>query len=286
MKNNVNSIIVGMSRAGTSFLYHNLQKHPQIFLPSRKEVCFFAHNYRKGIHWYNNFFSNKKKSHIGIDICGVYFTHEATLKRLLNLKSNPKIILCVRDPYDWIYSFYEQYSGNFKMPSLMKFIKSGCEIEREGEKIIDFRNEKISNRIDEYISNFKGRLMIYDFSLFEKDPLLVLSKMEEFLGIEKWFNDSNFSKQRINASGRKKFNFFNKLLQKKGFINLLLFVFPKKIILKLRERWELSEAKNIKRTDLQKKYPKNVNELVIKSFKQDHLFYKALFREKKIIYPK
>ena len=130
MNDNVNSIIVGMSRAGTSFLYHNLKKHPQIFLPSRKEVCFFAHNYSKGIGWYDKFFADKQNHHIGIDICGVYFTDDLTINRIIKLKDNIKIILCVRDPYDWIYSFYEQYSTNFKMPIFNEFITAGCEIER------------------------------------------------------------------------------------------------------------------------------------------------------------
>ena len=54
-------IMVGMSRAGTSFMYHNLQKPPQIFVPARKELCYFAQNFSNKQEWYESFFSEKFK---------------------------------------------------------------------------------------------------------------------------------------------------------------------------------------------------------------------------------
>ena len=56
--NNNHVVMVGMSRAGTSFMYHNLQKHPGLFLPSRKEIGYFAHHHNQGQSWYKEFYTD------------------------------------------------------------------------------------------------------------------------------------------------------------------------------------------------------------------------------------
>ncbi|WP_419770591.1 MAG: sulfotransferase domain-containing protein [Candidatus Marinarcus sp.] len=280
----INAIMAGMSRAGTSFMYHNLQKHPQIFLPARKEVCFFAHNFNKGIEWYKNFFNDKKENEIAIDICGVYFTDNEALDRLKSFEDNPKIILCIRNPYEWIYSFYEQYSNGFNMPSFEKFITKGCTIDREGEKVhIDFRNEKVSKTIEAYMQTFKGRILIYDFAFFEKEPLTVLKAIENFLEVENWFNDNNFNNSKINASGRKGSKLFDRMLQIKGVVALILKLFPKSLILKLREKRELKEAKGVQKVILKDKYSDKEQNLVKSLFENDHKYISELFKQKSII---
>lgn len=280
----VNAIMAGMSRSGTSFMYHNLQKHPQIYLPPRKEVCFFAHNFSKGIEWYKSFFNEKKEQEVAVDICGVYFTHEDALERMKDIDKNTKIILSIRDPYEWIYSFYEQYSGNFDMPSFKEFITQGCDIDREGENLhIDFRNEKVSKTIKAYLEVFEGRIMIYDFAYFEKEPLNVLKAFEEFLDLDRWFEDGNFNNSKINASGRKRSKWFDKLLQKKGVVDLILKLFPKSLILKLRERRELKEAKGMKKVNIKDKYTYEDQKLVKDMFFKDHQYITELFKNKPII---
>ena len=279
----VDAIMAGMSRAGTTFMYHNLQKHPQIFLPSRKEIGFFAHHYNKGIDWYKSFFLDKKNDQVALDICGVYFTHEKALERMKDLDENTKIILSIRDPYQWIYTFYQQYSNNFEMPTFKEFITKGCQIEREGEKLlIDYRDEKISKTIQEYLEVFKGRIMIYDFSYFEKEPLNVLKAFEEFLCVDGWFDNENFNNKKINASGRQRSEWFDKLLQKKGVVDLILKLFPKNLIFYLREKRELKEAREINKISIHEKYSLEDQELVREIFQKDHEFISNLFKDKSI----
>lgn len=280
----VNAIMVGMSRAGTTFMYHNLQKHPGIFIPSRKELGYFAHNYDKGINWYHEFFKEKKHDETSIDICGVYFTHEHALNRIKQFDNSTKIILSIRDPYDWIYTFYEQYSNNFEMPPFKEFILNGCNISREGEKInIDYSNEKISKTIEDYISHFEGRIMLYDFRYFEKEPLKVLKAFESFLDLDSWFDADNFNNKKINAIGRNNSRWFDKLLQKKGVVDMILKIFPKNLILKIREKRELDEAKKINKIKLKDKYSFEEQEMVKKVFQKDHDYINALFNKEPIV---
>lgn len=279
----VDVIMAGMSRAGTTFMYHNLQKHPQIYLPSRKEIGFFAHNYDKGFKWYEDFFLDRKPNEMTLDICGVYFTHEDALERMKDLDIDTKIILSIRDPYQWIYTFYQQYANNFEMPSFKEFITKGCSIEREGEILdIDYRNEKISKTISSYLDAFKGRIMIYDFTYFEKEPLKVLMAFEEFLCVDSYFNEKNFNNKKINASGRQRSAWFDKLLQKKGVVDLILKIFPRSLILQLREKRELKEAKDIKKIAINEKFSLEEQKLVKEIFLKDHQYYSNLFKDEPI----
>lgn len=53
-----NFLIIGAMKAGTTSLHGYLQAHPQVFLPDKKEVDFFALDemWEKGLGWYEAFF--------------------------------------------------------------------------------------------------------------------------------------------------------------------------------------------------------------------------------------
>ena len=125
-------IIAGMSRAGTTFLYHNLQKHPQVFIPPRKECGYFSYHYDRKHDWYLNFFKGINPDQISFDISGMYFIDSRFIERILKFNPTAKVILGVRDPITWIFSLYEQYTQNFKVPPFSKFL-DGCSIKREGK---------------------------------------------------------------------------------------------------------------------------------------------------------
>ena len=53
-----NFLIVGAQKAGTTWLVHNLQEHPDIFMP-KQEIHFFdrQNNFSKGVYWYKSHFA-------------------------------------------------------------------------------------------------------------------------------------------------------------------------------------------------------------------------------------
>ena len=235
-------IMAGMSRAGTTFMYHNLQKHPQIFVPARKEIGYFAHHSNNDDKWYEAFYKDAENGQILADICGIYFTDDNALERILEYNSNAKVVLSIRNPKEWIYSFYEQYKSSFDVPPFREFLM-GCSIKREGKEIvIDFTNLKISKTIQRYRDKFTDNLLIYDFDFFANDNLRTLKILEKFLGIDSYFSEGNYTDKKINARGRKSNNRFERMLQQKWFVDLILKLFPKDLILRLRANWEKNNA--------------------------------------------
>ncbi|MBU1417919.1 MAG: sulfotransferase domain-containing protein [Proteobacteria bacterium] len=277
------AIMAGMSRAGTTFMYHYLQKHPDIFIPTRKEVCFFAHHFGRGLEWYHDFYKEKKREQKTLDICGVYFSTPESLERIYQYNPDIKIVLSIRNPFEWIYSYYEQYSGTFDVPPFKEFLQ-GCSVEREGEtQHIDFSNQIISKTIGNYLKLFKGNVLIYDFSYFEEDPLAVLNKIETFLGVSNYFNETNFQNHKINARGRKRVSWFAKLLHVKGVVDLILKLFPRRLILAIREKLEQNAVKNLNVKQVKaKEYSSEEKALVQEIFQADHDYIRQLFEDARI----
>jgi len=277
------AIMAGMSRAGTTFMYHYLQKHPDIFIPARKEVCFFAHHFERGLRWYSDFFKDKSHNQKTLDICGVYFSTEASLERIFEHNPETKIILSIRDPLEWIYSYYEQYSGTFEVPPFHEFLR-GCSVEREGKiQSIDFRNQVLSRTIQHYLERFKGRVLIYDFAYFEANPLDVLNRIETFLGVRHYFDETNFQNHKINARGRKRITWFDKLLHVEGVVDLILKLFPRKLILMIRETMEKRAVRGIKTKPVEiATYTAEEHALVKEMFQADHDYIRQLFQHEKI----
>ena len=59
-----NFICIGAQRAGTTWLYHCLKEHPEVFVPEKKELRFFNYHYSDGIEAYKQNFksvSNESK---------------------------------------------------------------------------------------------------------------------------------------------------------------------------------------------------------------------------------
>ena len=273
--------MAGMSRAGTTFMYHNLQKHPQIFVPVRKELAYFAHHYDKGREWYEGFYDAAGKTQILMDICGIYFTDDNALQRIYEHNPDVKVILCIRNPNEWIFSFYEQYKGNFDVPPFREFLK-GCSIIRESKEVyIDFTNEKISKTIQAYKDKFADNLLIYDFKFFADDNLRALKLFEKFLNIPEYFREGNFTNNKINARGRKRNALFERLLQRTWFVEMILTCFPKTIILKLRERWERNSSVNESKPNLE--FDDEDHAAVNKMFKKDCAYISELFQESPVV---
>ena len=53
---------IGAQKSGTTWLYENLKKHPQLYLPKTKEIHFFDWHFYKSIKWYCQHFKNAKTS--------------------------------------------------------------------------------------------------------------------------------------------------------------------------------------------------------------------------------
>ncbi len=279
-RNRIN-IIAGMPRAGTTFLYHNLQKHPNAYLAKRKEICYFARNYDRGLEWFLSFYSEMKPHEVAFDVCPAIFVDRKSIERILEFNPNSKVILGVREPVSWIYSLYEQSRGNYQVPPFRQFL-NGCYIEREGKKIrFEFMGNKVKKAIINFQRAFGENLLLFNFNILENDSLALLKAVERFTRIPPYFKKGNFSDSKINAGGRKKIEFLDRFIQKRGVADLVVKLLPRPVILKARSTIDEFSSKNVKLPKYRTLSQHNEDEirLVKDMFKEDSLFIRDLFAE-------
>lgn len=232
-------VVPGMPRAGTTFLYHNLQKHPQIFLPFRKEIDFFNEIYRfRGIDWFHSLYKEIKPGQIAGDLSPACWFDPNTISNIKQYDANVKVILCLREPAENAYSLYiQKLTSNYDIPPFQEFLVNGytSKMTKRGEGVhFVFSSRDYIEKIEAYKKAFGGNLLIYDFRFFRRNNLAALRIIEDFLGIEQWFNEGNFDALRINESYRKNIKLINYLLTLEWLRDFVERFMPRLTAMKLR----------------------------------------------------
>ncbi|MCA8944183.1 MAG: sulfotransferase, partial [Planctomycetes bacterium] len=225
--------VAGMSRGGTTYLYHNLQLHPQLFLPERKEICYFGHEHHRGLDWWLSFYRNMRDDQVAVDICGLYFMDDAAIDRIVEFNPDAKVIVTVREPMQWIYSIYEHYKTIFEVPPIQDFVQ-GCTWTRDGNAIpLEFADGKIRRTIERMQDKLGDNLLVLDFKLLKSDPLRLLRAVEAFCGVEHWFSEDNFSTARVNSRDKGSAKLIMRIWRIPG-VPLLTRLLPRGIVMSVR----------------------------------------------------
>lgn len=217
--------IIGMPRAGTTFLYHNLNKHPKLYVPFRRKTNYFSLHRDKTVEWFLEHFKEMPTTQVGIDTETLFFS-DKNLKSYKNIKEmnpNAKVMLFVRSPDDWAYSFYKQIATFDKNIVPFEEFLNGDYVLVEDAKEVPFniKDGDIENIIEDIRKEFGSNLLMIDFRLFKNDPLRLLQTIEKFLEIDNFFTNDNFQNKKINASNRGHVTFLANLLREQWLIDVL-----------------------------------------------------------------
>ena len=99
-------VYVGMSKAGSTYLYQMCLEHPDLFVPGIKDLFFFDREYHRGLDWYLGFYRKAADGQIKGDISHDYAVSEEACERLAQALPGVKILMFVREPVDWLVSRY------------------------------------------------------------------------------------------------------------------------------------------------------------------------------------
>lgn len=233
-------VVAGMPRGATTFLYHYLSYHPEIYLPFRKEVNYFTVHHDRGEQWFHSLYEEMVDEKIAGDISPPCFLDNEALARIRAYRDDTKVILSVRDPREWAVSFYHQFKLLEKtMPSLEEYLQNGHDY-MVGDKplYIRFQGDWITHRIRQYQHAFGDDLLVYRFNYFKQNPLATLKIIEKFLGVGSHFNEHNFDNRRINESSRKNIKILTRLTNNQSFINVIEKTVPRKVVMTLRNHFD------------------------------------------------
>ena len=207
---NPNLFIVGAPKSGTTFLYHYLKKHPDIYFSDFKEPHYFGSDlirrngaYNLSFNEYKNLFKTNKKV-VG-EASTLYLFSKKASKEIYNYNPQSKIIIMLRDLVDLVHSLHSQFV--FSGDEIIENLNEALELEKHrlnGDKIpsqttVVNKLFYISNilslpdNIQSYI-NFFGRENIKFIHLndIKNNPRKVYSETLNFLNVDSNFMISDF----------------------------------------------------------------------------------------------
>ena len=180
-----NFLVIGAPKSGTTSLYNVLKKHPQIFLPDKKELHFFNNDklFNKGIDWYKKSFDSRLKVYLARgEITPAYlFWGEKVIPRIINVYGEhlPKLIAMLRDPVDRAYSrYWHQRRIPYREPLSFE------EALRQEESRLDYDFEELKRLGKISTAYFKGGLYAQQLTrFFEHFPsdLIHIIKFEDYI---------------------------------------------------------------------------------------------------------
>lgn len=102
-------LVIGAEKAGTTWLKHNLRTHPDVFVPSEKELHFFdkEENWRRGVSWYASFFLPGAGLAARGELTPGYLSSPVAPERIRQLLPDVKLLAILRQPVDRAYSNYQ-----------------------------------------------------------------------------------------------------------------------------------------------------------------------------------
>lgn len=229
-------LIIGPQRTGTTWLHENLTRHPQVFMPQKKEIYYF-NNLRTsayhpagqpavetGLEWYLNHFQptdeflaqrNRECQSSWQEDYTIAVRGEATatyavalaqdpelLQELLTLNPNIKVMTMVRNPIDRAWSHAKK--------DLVKH--AGRKPEQvTSQQWVDFVSNNYQVACGHYQSHAQkwrsvlkeGNYFVGRFDDIQKTPHALLQSAFEFLGIR---SDRKYigpkATERVNPTGR------------------------------------------------------------------------------------
>ena len=113
-----NFIIVGTQKGGTTSLFDQLSKHPQIANPYCKEIHYFNRSNNRSLAFYRAHFPYQKENLLYGEASPDYFDHPIVPKRMAETLSNVKLIILLRNPITRAFSHYQMMKrlGLEKLP--------------------------------------------------------------------------------------------------------------------------------------------------------------------------
>ena len=224
--------LVGVFKGGSTALYEQLRRHPQIFMPFHKEPLYFGDDLtrrygRISFDDYMRLFKDAKPRQRVGEASTWYLYSESAAREIREFNPDAQIMVILRNPVDVMYAQHNQLIFNAMEP-LTDFAEA-LEAEpyrRRGERLppwpINIENTfyrhsvKFAEQLERYFDVFgRDRVHIMLSDDLKRDGAGVVRGIYEFLGVDPTFaaappraNDS----RAVRSSRMQRFIFMPRLL--------------------------------------------------------------------------
>jgi len=182
-------IIAGSNKCGTTAMWYNLDKHPDIHMGTKTDTSIEVHfwdgkMFSKGLDWYRSRFTGHK---LNGEKTPRYIRKRGWMHRMHQFLPNIKLIFCFRNPVDRAYSSFQMNRNNgkvknFNSDTFKKLYASHGKYYHQLERNVMpfFKRSQIHICITEYL---------------KKNTTEEMRKVFEFLGV----SDLNLPRKEIHG---------------------------------------------------------------------------------------
>ena len=218
-------IVVGTQKAGTTSLDHYFRLHPDILMPTKKELHFFDddENYQKGENKYHHFFSYDTTAckKIKGECTPIYMYWHNVMSRIYRYNPKIKLIIALRNPMlrAWSHWSMEYTRGDEKADF-------GKALQLENQRLEQslHRQHRIYSYVDRgyYARQLKHilqlfpkeQLFIFKSEELKKQPEKILDQLFVFLGVSNIKLETKYTLRQGSYTQKMQESHFNFILKK------------------------------------------------------------------------
>lgn len=177
----VDFIGIGSGKSGSTWLFENIRKHPNVCDRNAKELNYFSRAYlynKRDFEWYKSQFSECPAGMIKGEFSVIYMYDLKSAEMIQSVLPNVKILVMLRSPVERIYSDYFHSIRKAEIPASMKF----SEYIRLPEKL-EFA--EYARYLRPYFDLFdRSRIHVEFLERASRDPRRVVADVYRFLELD------------------------------------------------------------------------------------------------------
>jgi hypothetical protein len=262
--------IVGAPRCGTTFMYEQLNRHPDIFMSPAKEPQFFATDLDSGsyldsltfmrdVDQYLALFAGARPDQITGEASTWYLYSSAAARNIKEANPAARIIIMLRDPVDMLYSLHQRrvYGGSEDIKNFEDAL--AAEDDRRNGRRIPPRARNIkalyyrevgryADQVERYMETFgPDQVRVIIFEDMRVDPGAAYRDTLRFLGVD----DSVLpTVAPVNESASRRFWRLQQLLLSPRVVRAARLVTPPRVRPWVGRTWDRINSRGTKRTAL------------------------------------
>ena len=188
-------IVIGVAKCGTREVIDFMRLHPHIEIYHRLtyEMPYFKGCFHEGDAWFKRQMPCSYSNQITIMKNSGYFRYKTVAKRIKEFNPNIKLILLIREPVSRVVSqfmFNKEKRWFDNVATLEDVVLKGNKVNESNKLISD---SVYAMAMKEWLNYFNiDQFLFIEHEELKKKPYDVMSKIEQFLGLEKYIKPYMF----------------------------------------------------------------------------------------------
>ncbi len=189
-----NFLVIGAPRAGTTWIARNLREHPDIYIPSIKEVHFFDRNYNRGLDYYEGFFNGVSSETAIGEVTPSYLFLPQVPELIKKSLQDVRLIVTLRHPVERLYSRYWNSKAKYSQNKDLSFE------EKLGKKPEFIHEGFYYDHLIRYFEIFPRKdILVLFFDELKDSPDIFLKKIFKHLNVDEDYKPPLLS-SKINSA--------------------------------------------------------------------------------------